>query len=85
MGSRVRFCAFSTSSHFRSAHFLRLSPRLFSQYHFAEWNCRAGQNNVIIRTDGTLAYCYNDARVIKFVWKNLVTNRRKGGAQSFQD
>lgn len=22
---------------------------------FAEWNCRAGQNNVIIRTDGTVA------------------------------
>ena len=97
---------------------------------FAEWNCRAGQNNVIIRTDGTvapcfpmyaatydwgtidghkfereplakmketcqqhcfstlnhnLAYCYNDARVIKFVWTNLVTNRLKGGAQSFED
>ncbi|MDE3109947.1 MAG: radical SAM protein, partial [Acidobacteriota bacterium] len=98
------------------------------ELHFAEWNCRAGQNNVIIRTDGTvapcfpmypstydwgnidghkferkqltgmksvcqrhcfstlnhnLAYCYNDARVIKFVWKNLVINSRKGGAQSF--
>ena len=26
--------------------------------HFAEWNCRAGQNNVIIRTDGTLAPCF---------------------------
>jgi hypothetical protein len=32
-----------------------------------------------------LAYCYNDARVIKFVWTNLVTNRMKGGARSFQD
>jgi radical SAM protein with 4Fe4S-binding SPASM domain len=97
---------------------------------FAEWNCRAGQNNVIIRTDGTvapcfpmygstydwgnidkhkfddgqlaamkktcqqhcfstlnhnLAYCYNDARVIKFVWTNLVKNRLKGGARSFED
>ena len=97
---------------------------------FAEWNCRAGQNNVIIRTDGTvapcfpmygatydwgtidghkfereslaamkktcqqhcfstlnhnLAYCYNDARVIKFVWTNLITNRMRGGAQSFED
>jgi len=97
--------------------------------HFAEWNCRAGQNNVIIRTDGTiapcfpmyastydrgnidghkfeagqlasmkktcqhcfstlnhnLASCYNDARVIKFVWTNLVKNRMLGGAQSFED
>jgi MoaA/NifB/PqqE/SkfB family radical SAM enzyme len=100
------------------------------ELHFAEWNCRAGQNNVIIRTDGTvapcfpmypsnydwgnidkhkfdstqlegmkhtcqrhcfstlnhnLAYCYNDSRVIKFVWTNMVTNRMKGGARSFED
>jgi len=32
-----------------------------------------------------LAYCYNDARVIKFVWTNLVKNRLKGGARSFED
>ena len=95
---------------------------------FAEWNCRAGQNNVIIRTDGTVApcfpmypssfdwgnieqhkfeknqlesmkstcqrhcfstlnhnlsYCYNDARVIRFVWTNIVKKKMKGGAQSF--
>ena len=25
---------------------------------FAEWGCRAGQNNVIIRTDGTVAPCF---------------------------
>lgn len=25
---------------------------------FAEWNCRAGQNNVIVRTDGTVAPCF---------------------------
>jgi MoaA/NifB/PqqE/SkfB family radical SAM enzyme len=100
------------------------------ELHFAEWNCRAGQNNVIIRTDGTvapcfpmygasydwgnidghkfereslvkmkstcqqhcfstlnhnLAYCYNDARVIKFVWEYLVKKRASGGAQSFED
>ena len=98
------------------------------ELHFAEWDCRAGQNNVIIRTDGTLApcfpmypathdwgnidghkfernqlasmkktcqqhcfstlnhnlaYCYNDARVIRFVWTQLVKNRMKGGARSF--
>src|SRR5581483_10096860 len=96
--------------------------------HFSEWNCRAGQNNVIIRTDGTiapcfpmygstydwgniekhkfnagqlssmkktcqqhcfstlnhnLAYCYNDARVIRWVWTNPVKNRARGGARSF--
>jgi radical SAM protein with 4Fe4S-binding SPASM domain len=100
------------------------------ELHFAEWNCRAGQNNVIVRTDGTvapcfpmyastydwgnidehkfesgqlasmkktcqqhcfstlnhnLAYCYNDARVIKFVWTNLVKNKLQGGARSFED
>ena len=96
---------------------------------FAEWNCRAGQNNVIIRTDGTvapcfptysatfdwgnidhftfnrdqlyemktacqkqcfstlnhnLAYCYNDARVIKWMWQN-VKRGFQGGMRSFED
>jgi MoaA/NifB/PqqE/SkfB family radical SAM enzyme len=98
--------------------------------HFAEWNCRAGQNNVIIRTDGTvapcfpmypstfdwgnidqpkfaqeqltgmkktcqqhcfstlnhnLAYCYNDTRVIKWLWAQTVKNKLHGGAKSFED
>jgi MoaA/NifB/PqqE/SkfB family radical SAM enzyme len=97
--------------------------------HFAEWNCRAGQNNVIIRTDGTvapcfpmydatfdwgnidapkfersqlrdlkktcqrhcfstlnhnLAYCYDDARVMKWLWKQA-RNSFQGGATSFED
>ena len=96
---------------------------------FAEWNCRAGRNNVIIRTDGTvapcfpmysasfdwgnidqftferdqltdmkktcqkhcfstlnhnLAYCYNDARVIKWMWENVKRGFR-GGMRSFED
>jgi MoaA/NifB/PqqE/SkfB family radical SAM enzyme len=96
---------------------------------FADWNCRAGQNNVIVRTGGSvgpcfpmysatydwgsieahkfdpdqlremkttcqahcfstlnhnLGYCYNDARVIKFLWRQ-VRNRFKGGARSFED
>ena len=100
------------------------------ELHFTDWNCRAGQNNVIIRTDGTVApcfpmypstfdwgnidnpkfdqqqlkemkpacqrhcfstlnhnlgYCYNDARVIKWIWTQAVTNRMKGGARSFED
>jgi radical SAM protein with 4Fe4S-binding SPASM domain len=98
-------------------------------YHFADWNCRAGQNNVIIRTDGTVApcfpmyastydwgniempkfdrqqlddmkhtcqqhcfstlnhnlgYCYNDARVIKWLWQQAKRGFR-GGARSFED
>ncbi len=97
---------------------------------FADWNCRAGQNNVIIRTDGTvapcfpmyastydwgnidrpkfdqsqltqmkstcqrhcfstlnhnLAYCYNDARVIKWLWSNAIKNKFQGGVRSFED
>ena len=97
--------------------------------HFAEWNCRAGQNNVIIRTDGTvapcfpmypsnfdwgnidepkfdqkqladmkkscqqhcfstlnhnLAYCYNDSRAMKWIWTQVVKNRLRGGARSFE-
>jgi MoaA/NifB/PqqE/SkfB family radical SAM enzyme len=100
------------------------------ELHFAEWNCRAGQNNVIIRTDGTvapcfpmygatfdwgnidhpkfdqgqlsamkstcqqhcfstlnhnLAYCYNDARVIKWLWSSVIKNKFQGGVRSFED
>lgn len=96
---------------------------------FTDWNCRAGQNNVIIRTDGTvgpcfpmyaatydwgtieghkfeqeqlgemkkscqnhcfstlnhnLGYCYNDARVVKWLWKQ-VRGGLQGGARSFED
>jgi MoaA/NifB/PqqE/SkfB family radical SAM enzyme len=96
---------------------------------FSDWNCRAGQNNVIIRTDGTvapcfpmyaasydwgnidtpkfdsaqlqnmkktcqrhcfstlnhnLAYCYNDARVLKWLWKQA-RNGFGAGARSFED
>ena len=95
---------------------------------FADWNCRAGQNNIVIRTDGTLvpcfplypgtfdwgdidelrmdyghlkqikkncqqqcfstlnhnlAYCYNDARVIKWLWQHAKRGFR-GGARSFE-
>ena len=96
---------------------------------FTDWDCRAGQNNVVIRTDGTVApcfpmypstydwgnidnprlnlaqltsmktacqrhcfstlnhnlsYCYDAARVIKWVWKQA-RNRFQGGARSFDD
>jgi MoaA/NifB/PqqE/SkfB family radical SAM enzyme len=96
---------------------------------FADWNCRGGQNNVIIRTDGTVApcfpmyaavydwgtidghrfesgqlkqmkqtcqnhcfstlnhnlgYCYNDARVLKWLWKQA-RNGFNGGVRSFED
>jgi len=99
------------------------------EYQFSEWNCRAGQNNVIIRTDGTvapcfpmypatynwgnidqwnfdqaqlkdmkktcqrhcfstlnhnLAYCYNDQRVIKWMWQQA-KNGFGSGAKSFED
>jgi MoaA/NifB/PqqE/SkfB family radical SAM enzyme len=99
------------------------------ELHFAEWNCRAGQNNVIVRTDGTvapcfpmyaatydwgnidepkfdtqqltqmkktcqrhcfstlnhnLAYCYNDARVLRWLWRQA-KNGFSSGARSFED
>jgi MoaA/NifB/PqqE/SkfB family radical SAM enzyme len=92
------------------------------------WSCRAGQNNVIIRVDGSLApcfpmysatydwgtigdhkfdvrqlddmkescqkhcfstlnhnlaYCYNDMRVIRWLWKQA-KNRFQGGADTFE-
>ena len=31
-----------------------------------------------------LGYCYNDARVIKWLWKQA-KNRFQGGAKSFED
>jgi hypothetical protein len=98
---------------------------------FSDWKCRAGQNNVIVRTDGTVApcfpmyastfdwgtvdqhkfdqpqltamkqtcqrhcfstlnhnlsYCYNDARVVKWLWRQVVKNGFRGGnAGSFED
>jgi MoaA/NifB/PqqE/SkfB family radical SAM enzyme len=99
-----------------------VSPDGNGNYGFADWNCRGGQNNIVIRTDGTLApcfpmypagydwgviaegkleasqlaamkktcqkhcfstlnhnlsYCYNDARVIKWLWKQAL-NRFQG-------
>ena len=92
---------------------------------FTDWNCRAGQSDVIIRTDGTVApcfpmysssfdwgnidtpkfdaqqlqqvkgtcqrhcfstlnrnlgYCYNDARVIKWLWRQVVPTVYRGRA-----
>lgn len=32
-----------------------------------------------------LAYCYNDARVLKWLWSQVVRNKLQGGARSFQD
>jgi radical SAM protein with 4Fe4S-binding SPASM domain len=40
------------------------------ELHFAEWNCRAGQNNVIIRTDGTVAPCF-PMYASPFDWGNI--------------
>jgi radical SAM protein with 4Fe4S-binding SPASM domain len=123
-----------TNSNGHAAEMLASMPGIVQdangELQFTEWNCRAGQNNVIIRTDGTvapcfpmyassfdwgnieepkfdqtqlramkktcqrhcfstlnhnLAYCYNDARAIKWIWTNLVTNRLQGGARSFED
>ena len=97
-------------------------------FRFADWSCRAGENNVVVRTDGTiapcfplypatidwgnidevrfdheqlskmkqvcqhhcfstlnhnLAYCYNDARVIRWLWQQAKRGFR-GGARSFE-
>jgi hypothetical protein len=32
-----------------------------------------------------LAYCYNDARAIKWIWAQVVKNKLRGGAKSFED
>src|SRR5579862_6892461 len=99
------------------------------EVHFTDWSCRAGQDNVIVRTDGTVApcfpmyastynwgnidhhnfeenqlnamkktceqhcfstlnhnlsYCYNDTRVMKWMWGHAKSGFR-GGARSFED
>ena len=99
------------------------------EIHFTDWNCRAGENNVIVRTDGTigpcfpmysatydwgtieqhkfdrsqlremkktcqkhcfstlnhnLGYCYNDARVIKWLWSQAKRGFQSG-TRSFED
>ncbi len=46
----------------QTASMLARTPGIVQDEHgdlqFAEWNCRAGQNNVIVRTDGTVAPCF---------------------------
>ena len=32
-----------------------------------------------------LAYWYNDARVIKWLWSNVIKNEFQGGVRSFED
>ena len=32
-----------------------------------------------------LAYCYNDARVIKWLWSNAIKNKFQGGVRSFEE
>jgi hypothetical protein len=43
------------------------------------------QHHCFSTLNHNLGYCYNDARVIKWVWKQAVTNKFKGGARSFED
>jgi MoaA/NifB/PqqE/SkfB family radical SAM enzyme len=40
------------------------------EIHFADWKCRAGQSNVVVRTDGTLAPCF-PMYPSPFNWGNL--------------
>ena len=40
------------------------------EVHFADWNCRAGQSNVVVRTDGTLTPCF-PTYPSSFDWGNL--------------
>jgi hypothetical protein len=43
------------------------------------------QLSVMATLNHNLGYCYNDARGIKWVWTQIVTNRMQGGARSFED
>jgi len=43
------------------------------------------QHHCFSTLNHNLGYCYDDARVMKWVWKQAVTNKFKGGARSFED
>jgi hypothetical protein len=42
------------------------------------------QNHCFSTLNHNLGYCYNDSRVIKWIWRQL-RNGMKGGVQSFED
>jgi hypothetical protein len=105
-------------------------PRAKRRVAFCRMELTCGQNNVILRTNGTvapcfpmygatfdwgdidqpkfdegqppamksacqqhcfstlnhnLAYCYNDARVMKWLWSSVIENKFQGGVRSFED
>jgi hypothetical protein len=43
------------------------------------------QHHCFSTLNHNLGYCYDDARVMKWVWKQAVTNKFQGGARSFED
>ncbi len=43
------------------------------------------QSHCFSTLNHNLAYCYNDTRVIKSLCSNVVKNRFRGGARSFED
>ncbi|HTC62633.1 MAG TPA: radical SAM protein, partial [Candidatus Saccharimonadales bacterium] len=58
------------------------------EIHFTDWNCRAGQNNVIIRTDGTVAPCFpmyastfNWGNIDRFEFNSKQLSHMKGACQ----
>lgn len=61
---------------------------LNGELRFSDWNCRAGQNNVIIRTDGTVAPCfpmyaatYNWGNIDRFNFDSGQLDEMKGTCQ----
>ena len=40
---------------------------------------------LFLNVNHNLAYCYNDARVIKWLWSNVIKNKFQGGVRSFED
>jgi MoaA/NifB/PqqE/SkfB family radical SAM enzyme len=59
---RVGWYGDGSDRHGGSLHLLRATDGIVEGpdggLRFADWNCRAGQNNVIVRTDGTIAPCF---------------------------
>jgi hypothetical protein len=59
---RLRAGSVSGNTNGNVAKMLASMPRIVQnekgEIQFTDWNCQAGQNNVIIRTDGTVAPCF---------------------------
>jgi MoaA/NifB/PqqE/SkfB family radical SAM enzyme len=68
------WCGDGNSEQQSTLHQIKSTPGIVQdedgEVRFADWNCRAGQSNVVVRTDGTLTPCF-PMYPSPFDWGNL--------------